>query len=123
MYIIKVETDFSAAHNLRGYKGKCETLHGHNWKVEVEVSRDTLNAQGMVMDFKILKQKVHKVLSGVDHNYLNRYAYFKKNNPTSENIAQYLYGVLKPKIKDLSKVTVWESADACAMYYETKNSL
>jgi len=117
MYKIKVESYFSSAHNLRHYKGKCESLHGHNWKVEVEVFKNKLDRAGMVMDFSNLKDGLTKVLEGLDHGYLNKVAYFKKNNPTSENIARYIYDILKERIKDLGAVTVWESNNSCATYY------
>jgi 6-pyruvoyltetrahydropterin/6-carboxytetrahydropterin synthase len=116
VYSIKVEADFSAAHNLRGYKGKCEALHGHNWKVEVVVSRRLLDKSGMVLDFKILKSRIYKVLEKLDHGYLNKIPYFKTNNPTSENIARYIFDCLKRNIPGLQSVTVWESHNSCATY-------
>jgi len=118
MYSIKVELSFSSAHNLRGYKGKCESLHGHNWKVEAVVKSSTLDKCGMVMDFKVLKSALKEILEELDHKYLNDNPYFKKINPTSENIARFLYKRLKAKIKKLSAVTVWESENASATYYE-----
>lgn len=114
MYNIKVEADFSAAHNLRGYKGKCEALHGHNWKVEVAVGATKLDKTGMVLDFTDLKQKLHRVLEKLDHRYLNNLPYFKKFNPTSENIAKYIYDNLR--IQGLESVTVWESEKSAATY-------
>jgi 6-pyruvoyltetrahydropterin/6-carboxytetrahydropterin synthase len=117
MYKIKIEGDFSAAHNLRGYRGKCEDLHGHNWKVEVEVLSPKLDKIGMVMDFKCLKEKLYNFLEKLDHKYLNNIAYFKKINPTSENIAKYLYTNLQKEIRGLHSVTVWESDKASATYY------
>jgi 6-pyruvoyltetrahydropterin/6-carboxytetrahydropterin synthase len=116
VYKIKVEADFSSAHNLRGYKGKCETLHGHNWKVEAVVAKDKLDKIGLVLDFKYLKNKLHKVLEKLDHKYLNKLPYFKKNNPTSENIAKYIYDSLKPQVPGLDAVTVWESENCAATY-------
>lgn len=132
MYIIKVEDTFSSAHNLRGYRGKCEELHGHNWKVEITVKNNKLDKIGMVNDFKYLKNKLNAVLETLDHKYLNDLPYFsaakrggsvrgpsrKKNNPTSENIAKYIYDCLKKQIRDLSSATVWESDKCCATYYE-----
>ncbi len=118
MYSIKIESYFSSAHFLRNYKGKCEELHGHNWKVEVNVQSKKLNKAGMVLDFKDLKMELHKVLERLDHKCLNNLAYFKKVNPTSENIAQYIYRSLKTGISSLKLVTVWESHNSCASYYE-----
>lgn len=117
MYSIKIEADFSAAHNLRGYKGKCEDLHGHNWRVEITASRGRLDKIGMVLDFKYLKKELNKILRNLDHKYLNNIPYFKKNNPTSETIAKYIYDNLKSCVLCLESVTVWESDNSCASYY------
>ena len=123
MYKIKVISCFSAAHFLRNYRGKCESLHGHNWKVEVEISRKKLNSLGLVMDFKELKEKLNKVLENLDHKVLNEIDYFKERNPTSEEIAFYIFSQLKkilPQDCQLVKVSVWEKDDSCAIYEEAK---
>jgi 6-pyruvoyltetrahydropterin/6-carboxytetrahydropterin synthase len=116
MYRVKVEGHFSSAHNLRAYKGKCEALHGHNWKVEITVASETLDKTGMVADFTVLKSHLKKVTEELDHTYLNNIAYFKKANPTSENIARYIYDRLKSRITGLESVTVWESQNSSATY-------
>jgi len=118
MYKIKVEGIFSSAHNLRGYKGKCEQLHGHNWKVEVDVLAETLDKTGMVMDFNALKKQLNGCLEKLDHRHINRIPYFKKVNPTSENIAKYIFDTVKPRVKNINSVTVWESSSSCATYEE-----
>ncbi|MDP2941456.1 MAG: 6-carboxytetrahydropterin synthase QueD [Candidatus Omnitrophota bacterium] len=118
MYSIKVEADFSSAHNLRGYKGKCEGLHGHNWKVEAVVTGGKLDKTGMLMDFKLLKDKLNAVLEKLDHQYLNRLPDFKKSNPTSENICRYIYNRLKARGIKLKSITVWESENSAATYEE-----
>ncbi|MCX5696975.1 MAG: 6-carboxytetrahydropterin synthase QueD [Candidatus Omnitrophica bacterium] len=118
MYSIKIEAYFSAAHNLRGYKGKCEALHGHNWKVEVAVARENPDKAGMVVDFRLLKNELHKILEKLDHKYLNNITYFKKINPTSENLAKYVYDRIKLHTPDIRSVTVWESENSSATYYE-----
>lgn len=121
MYSLKVEGNFSSAHNLRGYKGKCESLHGHNWRVQITVKSSGLDHIGMVLDFKFLKQKLNAVLEEMDHKYLNKLSYFKKMNgvnPTSENIAEYIYKKLKKKIPLLDCVTVWENNTSSATYEE-----
>jgi len=116
MYSLKVEGSFSSAHNLRGYKGKCEDLHGHNWRVEITVKSGELDKIGMVLDFKFLKKKLNACLERMDHKYLNKLDFFKKVNPTSENIAEYIYKKLKLKIPLLDSVTVWENSTSCATY-------
>lgn len=118
MYKLKVQGNFSSAHNLRGYKGKCEDLHGHNWIVEIVIKSEQLDRIGMVLDFKYLKKKLSACLEPLDHKYLNRLPYFKKINPTSENIAKYIYQKLKSQISLLSCVTVWENSTSCAIYEE-----
>jgi len=77
-----------------------------------------LDTTGMVMDFTALKAELKAILEPLDHTYLNDIAYFKKSNPTSENIARYIYTRLKTRIKSLFSVTVWESENASATYYE-----
>ncbi|MBM3250418.1 MAG: 6-carboxytetrahydropterin synthase QueD [Candidatus Omnitrophica bacterium] len=117
MFSIKVEDVFSSAHNLRGYKGKCEELHGHNWRVQVEVAGEKLDKAGMLLDFKAMKAKLKGVLGGLDHKYLNNIPYFKKVNPTSENIARYIYDRVKAQGLKVNAVTVWESENSRATYY------
>ncbi len=123
MYKIKVIQYFSAAHFLRNYKGKCENLHGHNWKVEVAISGDELDASGMILDFGDLKMQVTEVLDELDHHNLNDLDYFKEHNPSSEEIARYIYNKLKAKIsgkeRGLEEVVIWETQNSCAIYNET----
>ena len=119
MFEIKINTDFSAAHSLRGYKGKCEALHGHNWKIEVIVVSSKLNKLGMVIDFKELKDILNKIISKLDHKHLNNINFFKKVNPTSEQVAKYIYDRLTAKSKgrfSVKKVTAWESDSAAASF-------
>ncbi|MDP8299034.1 MAG: 6-carboxytetrahydropterin synthase QueD [Candidatus Tantalella remota] len=118
MYTVKVRANFSSAHNLRDYKGKCEDLHGHNWKVEVAVSSESLNKTGMVVDFKDLKKFLNEVMEELDHTNLNDLAPFSTINPTSENIAKYVYDEISAKDKELrvQYVTVWETDTSEATY-------
>jgi len=116
MFRVKVEGNFSAAHRLRGYLGKCEALHGHNWRVEVVVSGKRLDRCGMLFDFSKLKARLREVLENFDHRYLNDLACFKKCNPTSENIAKIIFLELKKKNPGICAVTVWESENAAATY-------
>jgi 6-pyruvoyltetrahydropterin/6-carboxytetrahydropterin synthase len=120
-YSIKVEASFSAAHNLRGYRGKCESLHGHNWKVEVSMSSKKLDKTGMLMDFRKAKAILKDILSLLDHTYMNKIPYFRKHNPTSEHVAEFIFIQYKKKIKSplkLGHVSVWETQNSCATYYE-----
>lgn len=116
MYTARIINEFSGAHNLRGYEGKCENLHGHNWKVEVEVTKTELDKIGMVEDFKNMKKILGELIDKLDHKYLNDLSYFKKHNPTSENIAKYIYDALSKNMSGLGKVTVWESDSSSASY-------
>lgn len=116
MFKIKVSGEFSSAHNLSGYRGKCEALHGHNWKVEAAVAGSKLDKTGMLMDFRKLKSALNKILDKLDHNYLNRLNYFKKINPTSENIAKYIFDNLRLQAINPESVTVWESENSAATY-------
>lgn len=116
---VKIIDSFSAAHSLRNYRGKCEALHGHNWKVEITVGRKRLDKNGMVMDFIELKEMARAILAGLDHCYLNELRCFKSRNPTSENIAEYIAGELKKKLRlplILKEVRVWETEVNCAIW-------
>ena len=120
MYHLTVHSHFAAAHNLINYKGDCENLHGHNWKVEVTVSARELNTAGLGIDFKILKKETNRVLDQLDHKYLNELGPFLQDSPSSENIARFLFDQLGQSLDDqnvtVEKVTVWESDYACASY-------
>lgn len=122
MYELSIETGFASAHQLRGYKGKCEKLHGHNWKVQVSVTSERLNEMDLVMDFHDLKRIANEVVSPLDHAFLNDVFPFTEKNPSSENIAKWIFESMKKKINDdnirVSAVTVWESDTASASYYE-----
>ena len=115
MYELMVEGTFDAAHQLIGYDGPCENLHGHTWKAQVFIKGGKLNDLGMVKDFKEIKLILQSVLSKLDHTNLNEYPYFKKVNPTSENVAKYIHDQTSKKA-DVTKVTVFESAVTSASY-------
>lgn len=122
MYHVTIETHFSAAHYLRNYHGRCENLHGHNWKIEVTVSSDNLDEAGMALDFTILKQRTKDIIEQLDHRNLNEIEPFTEINPSSENIAHYLYNLLTENLKDypvtLTGVTVWESPNSKASFFK-----
>lgn len=120
MYELKIEDSFAAAHRLRGYRGQCEDLHGHNWKVEVVVRADRLDDIGLAMDFHELKAETKRVLDLLDHTYLNDLPAFAELNPSSENIARFLFTELQKSLEReglwMHRVTAWESEKACASY-------
>ena len=91
MYYLTIENNFSSAHQLRGYKGKCENLHGHNWKVILTVKGEKLNAIGILIDFHDMKAMLKNALEDLDHININEHTAFIDQNPSSENIARYLY--------------------------------
>lgn len=117
-----VETHFSAAHQLRKYRGRCEKMHGHNWRVQVTVSSENLNDIGLAIDFHELKDITEEVLRSLDHSLLNEVFPFTELNPSSENIAKWIFDSLRKKVSDknvsLSSVTVWESDSSSATYFE-----
>ena len=118
LYEVKIITDFAAAHNLRNFRGKCENLHGHNWKVEVVLRGNRLDESGVLVDFAEVKRVTREILGEIDHQYLNDLPFFRENNPSSENIARYLFERLAEQLNSenrrLYSVSAWESADACA---------
>jgi len=119
---LTVKSSFAAAHRLRGYDGKCENLHGHNWLVEVTVAAESLNRVGLAVDFKDLKAATESVLDRLDHKCLNDVEPFDELNPSSENIARWIFKALKEHLRDfpvsLSRVSVWENPDCCAAFWE-----
>jgi len=122
MYEISVKASFSAAHHLRGYAGSCASLHGHNWEVEVFVQGEALNGLGLLLDFRRLKQAVREELEALDHADLNSLEDFQAANPSSENLARYLYRRLSARLADggrrVARVTVAETPGARASYWE-----
>jgi len=121
MYKVSIRTDFSAAHIIRGYEGDCSRLHGHNYKVEVSVRADEVNGTGMCVDFRELKRIAKATINALDHTYLNDIAFFKKNNPTAENIARFIFDKIKGEIEahlSLDSVTVWETDNYAVTYRE-----
>lgn len=120
MYEISVENHFDAAHFLRGYRGKCEALHGHRFRAVVKVSASKLDDIGIAYDFAELKQHLDHILSRFDHTCLNDVPPFDKINPSSENIAATIYNELQPKLAgapvSISGIEVWESPQTGIAY-------
>jgi len=121
-YTLKILADFASAHTLRDYPGDCSRMHGHNWKLEVEVTASALNEHGMGMDFKTIKIATRELAKKLDHRYLNDIPPFDTVNPTAENIAQYFYQNLSNTLNidtaKISGVTLWETDRACVRYSE-----
>lgn len=121
-YTLRVLTDFASAHTLRGYPGQCANLHGHNWKVEVEVEANRLDAIGMAVDFKVVKNLAREIAGRLDHQYLNDLEPFTRLNPTAENIAQWFFREMAREINQpglrVSALTLWETERACVRYTE-----
>jgi 6-pyruvoyltetrahydropterin/6-carboxytetrahydropterin synthase len=122
IFEIYIKTHFSAAHRLNGYPGDCSRTHGHNWIIEVFVRCSALNDIGIGIDFRDIKLSVKDVLANLDHFDLNDLEPFQKQNPTSENIAKYLYKELSRKLNSntitISKIKVSETPGAGAFYWE-----
>lgn len=122
VFEVYVKGHFSAAHQLRGYCGDCANIHGHNWVVEVHVRCDALDALGIGLDFRDIKAAVSEVLAKVDHHNLNDLEDFSIENPTSENIARFLYRkvgeILNRNGVRVSRVKVCETPGAGAVYWE-----
>jgi len=120
MYQISVEKHFDAAHALRGYRGKCEALHGHRFRVVVKIEARELKDIGIAYDFAEVKRHLGDVIDGFDHINLNEVPPFDKINPSSENLAALIYGRLKSKLAgepvSLVWVEVWESPQTGVRY-------
>jgi 6-pyruvoyltetrahydropterin/6-carboxytetrahydropterin synthase len=122
MYELTLREEFSAAHQLPNTGGRCERLHGHNWRVEVQLAAEELNELGMVLDFHDVREAVQGVLDELDHTFLNDLPAFQRNLPTAENLARYIYSGLNgrlpaPRVR-LTRVRVWESERTAASYSE-----
>ncbi len=123
MYQVSVEESFSAGHALRGYKGKCENPHGHNYKVRVTLEGPALDSVGLLYDFMRLKQIIHGVIQALDHKFLNDLEPFQVANPSAENIAKYFYDEASKQMRQapngarIASITVWETDATAATYW------
>jgi len=121
---VMIEMGFSSAHFLRNYRGKCENLHGHNYRVEVYVRGEHLDEAGMLVDFKDLKSATRRVVDYLDHQNINELPPFDKElNPSAENLAQFFFHEVGNDINNdrvkVYKVRVWET-DTCAATYQVQ---
>ncbi len=114
--------EFSSAHILNGHKGSCKRMHGHNWKVEVEVSGNVLDNVGMVLDFKDIRNSTNEIVNKLDHRFLNDLEPFKEINPTAENIAKYIFSELSKIVNNnetkIKSIKLWETEKSAVMYTE-----
>jgi 6-pyruvoyltetrahydropterin/6-carboxytetrahydropterin synthase len=123
MFQVSVDETFSSGHALRGYKGKCENPHGHNYKVRVTVEGPELDSIGLLSDFTGIKRVLREIIAGVDHKFLNDQAPFDVINPSAENIAKYFYDQTAGQVRDLgagariASITVWETDTTAATYW------
>jgi len=120
MFQVSVDYSFAAGHALRGYKGKCENVHGHNYKVRVTVGGEKLNSIGLLIDFVDLKAAIKGLAERLDHRFLNELPPFDAVNPSAENLAKYFCDELEPKVRahglGIGSVTVWETDNTSATY-------
>jgi 6-pyruvoyltetrahydropterin/6-carboxytetrahydropterin synthase len=124
MFEVTIEESFAAGHALRNYRGKCENVHGHNYRCQVSLQGDQLDETGLLVDFVELKRVVHSVLDVLDHQWLNDLPPFDKLNPSAENISKYIYDEVKSGLKHvptarIASVKLWETDTASATYRET----
>lgn len=124
MYELRVSESFNAAHQLNGYNGDCARLHGHTWTVTLQVSGDTLDNVGMLVDFKRVKSRLRTILADFDHQYLNDLAPFAAKNPTAENLARHIYESCRDGLRGeaaelrVDFVRVYESPSTVVTYHE-----
>lgn len=120
MYKLSVTETFSAAHRLCGYQGACSNLHGHNWKVRVGLQAEQVDELGLALDFGVIKNHLQTVLQELDHAYLNELPAFQKRNPSSENLARYIFERLSAALADgpasVCEVEVCESERSSVVY-------
>jgi 6-pyruvoyltetrahydropterin/6-carboxytetrahydropterin synthase len=122
MFQVSVDETFSSGHALRGYKGKCENVHGHNYKVRVTLEGPQLDSIGLLYDFTHLKRVIREIVGGVDHKFLNDLAPFDVINPSAENLAKYFYDETKrqmnamPDGARITSITIWETDTTSATY-------
>jgi len=123
MFTVRVEDNFAAAHFLSRYHGKCERLHGHNYKVWVTIKGESLDEGGMLVDFGILKKKLHEILDIYDHSNLNECDDFKDGNPSAERIAYSIYRRLSPFLSGINEKPEYNISIDRVEVFETEKNL
>jgi 6-pyruvoyltetrahydropterin/6-carboxytetrahydropterin synthase len=127
MYEVIVEQQFSAAHYLKDYPGKCANVHGHNYRVQITVEGEVLDHLGMVIEFEVIKQAVKEWIDKLDHNFINEVPPFDTLQPSAENLARFFHDVVAAAIQDsaarVSYVRVYETEKCSAAYRPSRNQL
>jgi 6-pyruvoyltetrahydropterin/6-carboxytetrahydropterin synthase len=125
MFEVSVEDSFSAGHALRGYRGKCENPHGHNYKVRITLAGESLDQIGLLYDFKDLKSLMNQVIDRLDHQFLNDIDEFRNLNPSAENMAKHFYEEISRRLHAVTdgrvrvkQVKLWETDTTTATYFE-----
>ena len=120
MFEVSVEETFAAGHSLRNYKGKCENVHGHNYKVQVTIQGPQLDSIGLLVDFVEVKRLIHSVVDRLDHQFINDLPPFDALNPSAENLAKYFYDEISRGMNAggprLAQVKIWETDITNATY-------
>jgi 6-pyruvoyltetrahydropterin/6-carboxytetrahydropterin synthase len=121
MFEVSVEQTFAAGHALRNYKGKCENVHGHNYRVRVTIEGEQLDTAGLLVDFVDIKRLMGGAIEYLDHRFINDLPPFDEINPSAENIAKYFYDRLNGGLKNdlpvrIAEVRVWETDTSSAVY-------
>jgi 6-pyruvoyltetrahydropterin/6-carboxytetrahydropterin synthase len=119
MFEVSVEQTFAAGHALRNYNGKCENVHGHNYRVEITVSGEELNSIGLLVDFVEVKRLMSGVVDYLDHRFINELSPFDVINPSAENMAKYFYDEVSRGLETgvrIAQVKVWETDTTTALY-------
>lgn len=124
MFEVTVEETFAAGHALRGYRGKCENVHGHNYRVQVTIEGERLDSAGLLVDFVELKRVMHAVVDRLDHQFLNDLPPFDVQNPSAENMAKYFYDEISGALGEknfevpvrVGQVKIWETDTSTATY-------
>jgi 6-pyruvoyltetrahydropterin/6-carboxytetrahydropterin synthase len=121
MFEVSVEQSFAAGHALRNYKGKCENVHGHNYRVQLRVIGTQLDAAGLLMDFGDMKRILREVIAILDHQFINDIEPFTTVNPTAENLTKWFYDEVTRRLPEgnhlsLGEVKVWETDIQYAAY-------
>jgi 6-pyruvoyltetrahydropterin/6-carboxytetrahydropterin synthase len=123
MFEVSAEETFAAGHSLRNYHGKCENVHGHNYRVRVTLEGANLDHAGLLVDFVEIKRLLRAIIEKLDHQFLNDVEPFDKLNPSAENMARYFYeqmagqldGVRENPVR-VAEVKIWETDTATATY-------